>query len=89
MRSQDPLWRYVSFAESSPGTRKTFISLCGTAESGISSAKSTQILQSIRRAAGDRDLPEPLFPVAGKDKFSDLWRPCDASTSLAEFDIEI
>ena len=48
-----------------------------------------QILQSIRRAAGDRDLPEPLFPIAGKDKFSDLWRPCDASTSLAEFDIEI
>ena len=42
-----------------------------------------QILQSIRRAAGDRDLPEPLFPIAGKDKFSDLWRPCDASTSLA------
>ena len=48
-----------------------------------------QILQSIRRAAGHRDLPEPLFPIAGKDKFSDLWRPCDASTSLAEFDIEI
>jgi hypothetical protein len=34
-------------------------------------------------SGGDRDLPEPLFPIAGKDKFSDLWRPCDASTSLA------
>ena len=37
-------------------------------------------------SGGDRDLPEPLFPIAGKDKFSNLWRPCDASTSLAEFD---
>ena len=39
-------------------------------------------------SGGGRDLPEPLFPIAGKDKFSDLWRPCGASIliSISKFE---